>query len=111
MLCRIGVRDAFRSTLADSLRAATFGFVVDDFIAVDLRPQLGGRNKSGFWGLATPALEHARVYMTFRDASVRKQGKAAVAHVSVVADAFYFDGILVEVRCLSQCAPFETCHT
>lgn len=87
MLCRIDVKDAFRQIPVDPQHAANFGFVLDGFVVVDLRLQFGWRNSPGFWGLAASALEHSHNQTTFRDASVCDQGRAAVAHVSVDAEA------------------------
>lgn len=81
------VKDAFGHIPVDPLCAATFGFVVNGYVMVYLRLQFGWRNSPGVWSLGASALEHAHNITTFQDTSVYEQGKVAVVHVGVVADA------------------------
>lgn len=126
-LCRTGVKDALRQILVDPKRAAAFGYFVGNYVAVDLRLQLGRRSSPGLWGLLSAALKHAYKNTTFPSAIVSRLGCDAVAHVDVsipargepvsvptdcsvvpgergfAGDAFFVryyvdDGILVEVH-------------
>ena len=77
------VKDAFRQVPNQITRAPVFGYVFDDFVAVNRRIQFGSRNSPGFWCLFASALEHAYNNTPHRSAVCNDSGREATRHVVI----------------------------
>ena len=60
----------------DSLHAAKFGYVFDEYAVMDLFLQFGWRSSPVFWDLVISSLEHADNQKSLQDAVVLNTAEA-----------------------------------
>ena len=77
------VKNAFRQIPVDPDGAAIFGYVLGEYLFVDLRLQFGWRVSPGWWGVISAAMQHVQRNTKRASASFSQAGDRAVEHVTV----------------------------
>ena len=67
----------------DPAGAVNFGYVLGDYLFIDLRSQFGWRGSPGWWGVAASAIPQALRQTTRASATILDAGVAATAHVRI----------------------------
>ena len=57
LIQKMDVKSAFRHIGVYPAGAAAFGYVVDEYVVVNMRLQLGSRGSPGWWGVAASAMQ------------------------------------------------------
>ena len=57
LIQKMDVKSAFRHIGVHPAGAAAFGYVVDDYVVVNMRLHLGWRGSPGWWGVAASAMQ------------------------------------------------------
>ena len=57
---KLDAKSTFRQISVDPAGAAAFGYVVADYIVVDMRLQFGWRGGAGWWGVVASAMQDAQ---------------------------------------------------
>jgi len=83
LIQKMDVKNAFRQIPVDPDGAAAFGYVLGEYLFVDLRLQFGWRGSPGWWGVISAAMQHAQRNTTRASASFSRAGDRAVEHVTV----------------------------
>ena len=77
------VKNEFRQVPVDPDGAAAFGYVLGQYLIVDLRLQFGWRGSPGLWRVISAAIQHAQRNTTRASASFSQAGDRAVEHVAI----------------------------
>ena len=77
------VKIAFRQIPVDLDGAGVFGYVLGEFLFIDLCWQFGWRGSPGWWGVISAAMQHAQCNTTRASALISPAGDLAVEHVTV----------------------------
>ena len=83
LIKKINVKNAFRQVPVDPDGAAAFGYVLGQYLIVDLRLQFGWRGSPGWWGVISAAIQRAQRNTTRASASFSQAGDRAVEHVAI----------------------------
>ena len=83
LIQKMDVKNAFREIPVDPDGARVFGYVLGEFLFVDLRLQFGWRGSPGWWGVISAAMKHAQCNITRVSALFLPAGDRAVEHVTV----------------------------
>ena len=83
LIQNIDVKNAFRQILVDPDGDRVFGYVLRDFLFIDLRLQVGWRGSSGWWWVILAAMQHAQRSTTRDSALFSPAWDHAVEHVTV----------------------------
>ena len=78
-----GCQNTFRKVPVDPDGAAAFGYVLGQYLIVDLRLQFGWRGSSGWRGVISAAIQYAQRITTRASASFSHAGDRAVEHVAI----------------------------
>ena len=84
LIQEMDVNSAFRQIGVDPAGAAAFGYVVADYIAVDMRLQFGWRRSPRWWWVVASAMQDAQRRKTRATAVILEAGIGATSHVLIV---------------------------
>ena len=83
LIQKMDVKSAFRQILVDADGARVFGYVLGEFLFIDLRLQFGWRGSPGWWGGISAGMQHVQRNTTRASALFSPAGDRAVEHVTV----------------------------
>ena len=95
------VRSAFRQMAVTPEGAASFGYVLREYLLIYLRLQFGWKGRPGWWGVIASAIQQTQRQTTKASGTVLAAGKEAIAHVQVAGNT----GVLVQPlpqRCIVE---------
>ena len=80
---KMDVKSALRQVGVDPAGVVNFGYVLGNYLFIDLRLQFGWRGGPGWWGVVASAIQQAQRQTTRASATTLDAGVAATAHVRI----------------------------